>query len=649
MFESTSREAIEDLKVGTVAWRESQIDGYLKLRDKFAKPHWDCAYDLFENEQFGFRLNPAGTHYGLVEVQPARVFGLVQQIESQVVANRPKFIADPLKARAEDLAIWGGEVTNNDWERSRSMMPELRMNVRNTILTGWGPMLSGVDTDYDAARRDRKRRHKIADQIQSDPLLGEVQAELAGEMAQGLDSVDEPKRDTTYEMHDLQWKGRVFSRAISPFQFVIDPNCASLEDAEWCGRLIIARLDQVKANPFFENTRGLKANLGLIGSPEARSSVSPEHGRWNRTFGRMMSARDLDRVILFETFERQADGTWDKVIWAKDHKKPLQVVKDCYDIGCPYRLLRWNHTSRRIFATADVQAVMTEVIEERELLTRMHDGHMRAPVDVYVADNQTITQDTDIHPLTVPGIGLVLPLPLNGRPLDSVMDLLKRNPQTGDTIAYLQVLERRFEVATGLGANQQAAALKSETSATEAAEIAKWASARGRSKYAFAEEFAAGVAQDRLGLTCQFYDEHDIAALAGPEAAKFWVKEKFTAGDIQSGLALRVEQGTMQPKDDASVAAVLKELLTYCITPQTAPIANIYINAFETMQELLRRLGIPKGSKILNQVGPDITQILAQAMSQMSQAGGAGGGSPGGGAPTPSGRAEASQLSGGAA
>ena len=70
-----AREAIQDLKIGSPAWYEAMIDGYLKLRDQCAKPFWDTAYDLFSNEQFSYTHNP---RWGIQEVAPSRVFGLVQ-------------------------------------------------------------------------------------------------------------------------------------------------------------------------------------------------------------------------------------------------------------------------------------------------------------------------------------------------------------------------------------------------------------------------------------------------------------------------------------------------------------------------------------------------------------------------------------------
>lgn len=642
-----AQEAIEDQKIGSPEWFESMVNGYLKIRDKYAKPYWDAAYELFSGEMFqGFAMSP--TAYGLTEVQPARVFGLVQSIESQVVANRPEFICDPIKARTEDLAAWGQTVINADWQRTRHMMSELRMATRNCILTGWGPMLSGVETDYEAARRDRKRRHRVADQIQSDPILGEIQAELAGELAQGPDSVDEPKLEAGFEMTDLVWQKRVYSRAIDPFQFLIDPNASSLADAEWCGRLIIARLDAVKKNKRFSNTRGLKSSGVFSGSPEARSSMSPENGKWNRIHGRLFAGDDIGRIVLYELFVRQDEGTWDRITFAKGHKKPLEYIEDCYDIGCPYKLLRWNQTSKSIFAVSDVQSVMTEVIEEREIRTRCHDGFVRAPIDTYILDRTIFNQDTEITPLQMEGIGNILLANLMGRPASSAAQLLQRNSQMQEVLAYLQIIKQSVQEVTGLGANQQSQALKSETSATEAAEIAKWAGSRGRSKFAFAEDFASDVALDRLGLICQFYDEYDIGAIAGPEAAKFWVGEKFTAGDIRAGLSVRVEQGTMQPRDNASASAKLQQLLMLCLNPQTAQLANIYINAGATIEEMLRHEGIPKGSKILNPVGPDLTMKLGMILQSMAQQGGGeGGGGQAPGAPaTPSGAAEAAQTEG---
>jgi hypothetical protein len=161
-------------------------------------------------------------------------------------------------------------------------------------------------------------------------------------------------------------------------------------------------------------------------------------------------------------------------VFAKGHDKFLREEKSPYDLGCPYKLLRWNDIGQRIFSVSDIQPVLTHVIEEREIRTRLHDAYMRAAVDVYAFDRSLLSAEEDIRPLTMEGIGLMLPLNgMTGRPIDQVVRLLPRNPQTNEALAYLSIIERNIQEGTGLGANQQLQALKSETSATEAAEIAR--------------------------------------------------------------------------------------------------------------------------------------------------------------------------------
>lgn len=640
-------QAVMDTDRGTPPWYQRLVDGYFALRDQYAKPHWDIARELFELEQFsGIQSSPT---FGLVEVQPPRVFGLVHALESQIFNRVPKFYVEPLRAQSEDLARWCEVAVNAQWYRDSKLHDETRAVLRDCILTGWGWMMSGVEVDFAAARKARRARMKRAEEMQKDPALGVIAGEVLGEFAAGTDSVNVPETTGTYEMHSLQWHRRVFSKRVSPLEVFVDPNARSLDDARWVGRLIVADIEQVKANTNFQNTEGLRPSKVFSAIPEARAQQAQQEIAGGAKTGAMYGMRLVPDayqfVALYELFERQGDGTWDKIVFAHDHPKPLQMVKDAYAIGCPYRLLRWNQTGERIFAISDVQAVMTQVIEEREIRTRLHDQYMRSAVDTYVMNRQLFPTPEDLHPMTVPGIGMVYTGNFDGHTRQQVMDLLPRNPQTGEAMNYLALIERNIEQGTGLGPNQQAAPLKSETSATEAAEIAKWATNRGQSKYDAFNHFVAGVAQDNIGLHAEFSTPEDMAVYGGVEAAKLWNREKFTDADIQFGLSIKVEQGSTQPRSDAQRVAAMQTVMTMLSGPAGVLWAQKF-NVTEVLNEWARGMGFQTGSKLLNpEMGDEAFSEMAAQMMLM-QGGAMGAGSAPRGATAPSGEAGMAQMGG---
>jgi|DEB19_MinimDraft_3_1074340.scaffolds.fasta_scaffold12914_1 hypothetical protein len=641
VFASEYGQQVNDIRRGTPAWDIALIEGYLRERDRCAKPHWDLARELYEQDQFqGWRLKE---RYMIDQVQPPRVYGLVHQIESQVYNRSPKFYVSPMTPKQEKLAKWGELVMNTEWLRDSRLQKEARLCLRDCVLTGWGFMLSSVEGDYEKFRKQRLARQKLAQKIQSDPAIGSMIDRVTQVMRMTPDSIVAEESETTYEMDDRVWQGRVCSRRVSPDDIVIDPNATCLEDARWIGRVIYADYDSVMSNPLFQNTKGLtptkimngvmeRTNYGTVprASVLAGKQAAFSHGPFD-------IPTPYQYVELYEIFERKSNGDWNMKVFARGHDKYLREEDAIYDLGCPYKMLRWNDIGARIFSVSDIQPVLTHIIEEREIRTRLHDQHMRGAVDCYAFDRTLLPTEEQIRSFTVEGLGMLLPMDnVGGRSIQQGMQLLPRNPQTNEAIAYLQVIERNIQDGTGLGANQMMQALKSETSATEAAEIARNAGARGVAKFSAFNDFIANVAHDRLKLAAQFYDPGMIAVLGGIDAAAMWMGENFTKADIQWGLNVTIEIGSMQPKNDQTRAQAITTALTIM---RQDPIAAQMLNVPRIWQEFFSLLGFQEGSDFLN---PMMTADAMTAMYQQAMMAAQMGGSPTGGAPQGEGQAMAS-------
>lgn len=618
-YTNEAAQFIHDNMKGKPPWWEALIDGYLRERDRCAKPYWDLARECYEQEQFtGYHLRD---RYTLDQVQPPRVYGLVHQIESQVFNRNPKFFVSPMTPKQEGLAQFAEGALNTEWLRDARLQRETRLALRDCILTGWGWILSGVEGDHDAMRRQRLKRQKLARALTGDPMKQEIVGQLAAQAEMQRDSIAMEDTRTNFELDDRVWEGRVCSRRVSPDDVVVDPNATCLEDARWVGRIIYADYDAVMHDDRFRNKSRLQPTTVMAGASERNYRRQNPFINPSKSAAVVAGPGDVpleyQYVELFEIFERQPDGSWDMKVFAKGHDKFLREEKAPYDLGCPYKLLRWNDIGQRIFSVSDIQPVLTHVIEEREIRTRLHDAYMRAAVDVYAFDRSLLSTEEDIRPLTMEGIGLMLPLNgMTGRPIDQVVRLLPRNPQTQEALAYLSIIERNIQEGTGLGANQQLQALKSETSATEAAEIARHASARGAAKYSAFNEFVANVAHDRLKLAAQFYDAGMIATLAGPEAAAMWMGEEFTRADIQWGLNVSVEVGSMQPKNDQSRAQAVTTAIQIA---KSDPVAAQMLNLPRLWEEFFKLLGFQKGSEFLQGMDPNMMSQMYMQMAMMGQ------------------------------
>lgn len=619
------------------------VDVWFKERDRHAKPSWDVARELYECELFsGFQTKD--TKYAVDQVQPPRVLGLVQTSESIIFNRTPKFYCQPATVRQENLAHWSEVALNTEWRRDWNLIMESKLCLRDCILTGIGIMLSGVAGNPEEMRRRRNKRIREVEARQRDPMLGAVEANMKAQMALGADSVSFPESKTSSEMNDLIWDGRIFSKRIAPEDFICDVVATSMEDACIVGRRIYMRLDAIKADENISHRRSIQATHTLNAKTGKYQPVNVSGNRSSRIESPNEAATGYEYAEVYELFVRQPDGTWDLCLLSRDVEDFLRYEEDMYMLGCPYKILRWNHLGNRILCVSDVQPILTQVIEEREIRTRLHDAYMRGAVDVYAVDSQSLHTEEDLQSVTLPGIGEFLKLNMNGRNAQQVITLLQRNPQTQEALAYLAVIQKDIESGTGLGANQMLSPLKSETSATEAATIQQYASARGQIKYEAFNEFISSVALDRLKLAAQHYTDEDMAAIAGPEAARLWAMEKFTKGDIQFGLNVFVEQGSMQPRNDQTRLQAVQFALQ---AANTNPVPAQLLNVIELWKEFFRLLGFESGSKFLNEgINPEMMQEMSAMMGTMGVGGG-------GSAPAPpsqaSGEAGMRQMAGSAA
>lgn len=561
--------------------------------------------------------------YDVDELKPARAYSVVATIESMVLANRPKFFLSGFTATDTEGAVPVFEkALNNEWRDDFKLVGEMRLCVRDAAKYGVGVMMSSYDAEYELETEEADESAEAIRQLHADdPVLSAAASEVESELAkQAMLEGPEALRET-FEGDSRAVYNKVISRRISPWDFLIDPDCTSLDDAKWVGRIIVADLESVKADSMLKNTDGLKAT----GAMDKRGRFQNRDRNPNQDH---LSPYEL--IHLYELFIRRPSGRWDLVLMAEGSDDFLRHEKDMYWIGCPYKALRWNQDGETFFCQSDLQLVLSEIVAERLLFTKVFDGYAREHSDTTFYSERLGISEEELNAAGDPITGKYVKVAdskLRERmPLQNYFFKIPKDVKSPESINLLGMLERAMQVSAGLGPNQFGQALKSGTTATEAAEVGSYVKGRGANKFAAVEEFAALVAKDRMGLMAQFYDAADIGRLAGQDAADIWSTIDWTRADVQHGLSISVEPGSTRA---TSEEGRINQLTTFIATIMQNPAVTAMFDLPAMFLELFRLYGFHDGSKFLQTLdGNEAGNMIAEFQALTGATGGKGGSPP---------------------
>jgi hypothetical protein len=607
------------LKEGSVAWCRALVDSFESHRDKTVGKWWESVDSLFFRRTFDRnRID----HDYLVDtcVEPPRVNQIVNLAVSTVFNQRPRFEAHPATVYYEDFAGFAEEAMNNDWRREYATMREIKLCAQDCVTKGIGIAYTISEEDFGAATRARRKKLSLAKKVKTDVALG-----LTGLDDYPTNEANMEWAETGVENNDLARAGRIGTRRIDPWRFGFDWTAQSEHDSRFFWRWYYATKDSIKRQEYWSATAKRQLEYAALDESLFIQSVEGDPREW---------------VRIYEGWFKDAEGKFNLKVWwdgAGENDSFLYEAESPLEHGHPYRLLRWNESGSTIWCPSDVLIVYQSIVMERHVQTRMYDQMMRQACDVTLVDGEVLNED-DVSPMEVDGVGLLLRLSgLNGRPINTVFDKLKKDPIGQESMAYLALLERQIQDGLGLGQNQMLQYGKSETSATEAAQVARWADARGALRHAAMREFVAGVAHDRLKCLVRFGDPSEVRALASPTTARLLQFNTFTAGDVQYGLHVSVVEGSMEAPTQDERTVALQTVLTLILQGQ--PIAGMLCNAPAIFLEWLKMLGIKEGSNLLM---PGVTaEAIQQTAQQMALSQGGQGGSP----PGVAGRSNAAGIS----
>lgn len=573
------------------------------------------------------------------DLEPARAYALVSTVESQVLGARPRFFVKGFSTdQEESLGPVIEQAVNNEWQQDSRMKKESRYTARDCSRVGIGVMLSSYEENPQPdSEKQTKEAEKRKRDLATDPVANAARVIEETSKAEFKVAAETPVLETTYEQDNRVVKGRVVSRRISPWDFLFDPTATSEEDLKWCGRIIAVDLDAVKENSDFKNTKDLKATA----RPD---KLERESNRRNSNDDKFDEQSPYNIVYLYEIFWRKPDGGWRMVTIAEGYDKFLRDIDNPYWIGNPYRVLRWNEDGEEFVPQSDVQIVTPEIQAERLLLTKVFDGYMREHVDLTMVDETMGLTEENLVGIGTNETGKFVTVnkPADNRRLADYFHKMPKDAKSPEAMNLLAMIERLFQVSSGLSPNQFGQALKSGTTATEAAEVGSSSRGRASHKFEAMEEFLAGVAQDRIGLMAQYYDTTDMLRIVDKKKAEAWAKYNWSKGDVCNGLGIIVEPGSTRKTTEEARVRNMIDLLGI-ITQD--PVEGAKFNKTEMYNDLIRFMGIHDGTKYqFNQDGEEVGNQEAELRSLQGGLAAPGGG---GSAPAPAAQGLPAQLAGG--
>jgi len=594
----------DDLKRDSPRFCQRLVDYFLKRRSEF-DGMWDLVDANYRHKGLEVSANPLSMQVD--EIFPGRVYSLVHTIESQVAHDSPKFYLRGFTGIMEPETVPAMEdALNNEWMEDSTLDRETRLSIRDCIKYGRGIALTSfeADEDYDVDQATQEADEERAMAV-SDPIAAQMTASIVAETAAAIADGAPEVEEETFEGDSRVICERVSTRRVSVRNFLIDPDATSEHDAKWMGRVVIADYEAVLRDPSFKRRKEIK--------PTSRERIN------------FLFSDDADKlnpykcVALYELFLRQPGGGWKLVVFADGHDFFMKEKMNPYWIGCPYDLLSWNDDGETAFPQSDILPVMSQILGERILLSKLIDAHSRQ------GHNTTFhTCDLDENLLKAaraPGVEKYVKVgtQVQGN-LSSQFHKNQNEPISPEGMNLLAILEREIQVGSGIGPNQAGQAMKSETSATEAAEVAGFSRARGAHKFKAVEMFIASIARKRLGITAQFFRENpeNVAYIAGKEAAAAWAKMRWTKGDVQRNLKVNVEPGSMRPINDDQR---LKQLISFLGLAMQNPVWAAGIDQPGALKRAFQYLGFRRGDPLLLDQDPQKWGVAQALMGLLGQGG----------------------------
>ncbi len=288
-----------------------------------------------------------------------------------------EFLAKPTKPRYVDLADTGKGLLNHTW-RSLSFDEECDMCVWDALALKFGVVEIGwrVETERHEEVRGARPDGEIPEDAQS---VMAPNGEMIEPEAREYASEDEAQaaleaaNETSYEKFVVD---EPFIERFDPRDLLVDPKCKrpDFADARYVFRRKDSRIDDLKRNKLYRNTKELKATKqGYSGQPDKNTQLPASVSDSVRD--------DFDETVVYDGYvwlslKNSASPQFVHIVWAKGMDKELLCEPFRYEWRAknpyPFEICcNWRPSNDDLQFASDVSQTRSLQIEHDESYTQV--------------------------------------------------------------------------------------------------------------------------------------------------------------------------------------------------------------------------------------------------------------------------------------
>jgi len=543
-------------------WLDHRERG-LQYRRTWGRPdEWEAARNkyrgIYEEETFPMNYN----------------YPMARTMRAHVYFQNPRIVVTPYRP---DM-IWNARLLEqlaNSWLHVAGIKQQVRAMVLDNHFCGVGIGKQGYDSEFGF-----NQKH-----------LGEEFLGLGIKpLSEGTTSLFD-KKGRRIEYNTFVSSGMPWFLRLDPASVVVPYGTASIRNARWIMHLVLRHIDDVKADPKYENTADL--NTGSLASIAdfIRVDVDSEY------FANM----DKEGYILLNEVHDAKTGR--VMVFVEGHKKWLRNEVDVLQfpgLGLPFEELNFNFDNKHFWSVSDSKLMDDMQSELNETQTQAQHFRQSAVLRLLIRKGLLDPEELEKFLNSTDAV-TVLETEQDIQDLRSAVFALQLHiPQ--DMPLWGERIKDNIQEILGFGRNQMGQYAPGRRSATEAQRVGAGADVNVAERRDQVGDMIVNIARRFFHEIWEFWTDEKISWLVGPDNALYWVS--FKGRGLVGDYAVQVEPDSTLPLSRRQVSAESLQMLQILsrdqlISPEelhrvvTAQLGPAYDPA-----RLMRQQGPPPGGQI---------------------------------------------------
>lgn len=375
----------------------------------------------------------------------------------------------------------------------------------------------------------------------------------------------------------------IWNLRVSPFKFYSDPqaNNLDLSEARWVVHEIDRFLDDVKEDPFFENTVNLQPT-SMVGSDIKTDSDE---------FTEKVQGMDHRLLVkLFEIWDRKTERVF---IMAENHPKLLKKMKWPWDVGgFPFEVITFEYCTDKLYPKTNTDNFLHLQDWINHSITQVMENGMRNMPKTRVSKR---VKTEEINKLESPFIHAIV------RGEEQDFGLVPQGQVSQDVYNGISIARDGMNIIGGLNELQRGGVPRGTRTATVANLLERNAAVLAGENVDAAQDFFKELSTKNLKLVHEVYGDEKIVRIAGDQPGT-WTFQSYSSKDIKGDFDIEIEPYSALPRDkerDKQDAILLTNLM---LDPRV--IQGAGIDVVQVVADLLRRFDRKDIDKLL----PQLTQ-----------------------------------------